>query len=95
MGTNMRNKDFIDKLAQCAGLSPAQVKRLLECTEDLIVNELRAGGSVNLPGVGKVLTRERPERMVRNPATGEQFRKQADRVVKVTIAKSLKDAINE
>jgi DNA-binding protein HU-beta len=32
--------------------------------------------------------------MVRNPATGEQFQKPADRVAKVTIAKALKDVIN-
>ena len=38
--------------------------------------------------------RARPERMVRNPATGEQMKKPADRVVKVTIAKALKDVIN-
>jgi DNA-binding protein HU-beta len=33
--------------------------------------------------------------MVRNPATGEQFMKAADRVAKVTIAKALKDVIND
>ena len=29
-----------------------------------------------------------------NPATGEQMKKPADRVVKITIAKALKDVIN-
>jgi DNA-binding protein HU-beta len=32
--------------------------------------------------------------MVRNPATGEQMKKPADRVAKVTIAKQLKEVIN-
>ena len=32
---------------------------------------------------------------VRNPATGEQFKKDADKVVKMTIAKALKDSVNE
>lgn len=91
----MTNKDFIEKLAECAGLSSAQVKRLLECTESIVVHELQSGGSVSFPGVGKVYARERPERMVRNPATGEQIRKEADKVVKMTVAKSLKDAVNE
>ena len=52
------------------------------------------GGAVALPGVGKILCRARPERMVRNPATGEQFKKAADKVVKMTIAKALKDSVN-
>ena len=32
--------------------------------------------------------------MVRNPATGEQMKKEADKVVKMTIAKALKDSLN-
>ena len=51
-------------------------------------------GAVTLPGVGKIYCRERPERMVRNPATGEQIKKEADKVVKMTIAKALKDSVN-
>jgi DNA-binding protein HU-beta len=33
--------------------------------------------------------------MVRNPATGEQIQKPADKVVKMTIAKALKDSVND
>jgi DNA-binding protein HU-beta len=47
-----------------------------------------------LPGVGKIMCRDRPARMVRNPATGEQIHKDADRVVKMSIAKALKEAVN-
>ena len=47
-----------------------------------------------MPGVGKIYCRERPARMVRNPATGEQISKDADKVVKMTIAKALKDSVN-
>ena len=62
------------------------------CT--IITKEVACGGAVTLPGVGKISCRERPERMVRNPATGEQFKKDADKVVKMTIAKALKDSVN-
>jgi DNA-binding protein HU-beta len=34
------------------------------------------------------------QRMARNPATGEQIKKDADRVVKVTVAKALDNSIN-
>jgi DNA-binding protein HU-beta len=40
------------------------------------------------------MCRARPERLVRNPATGEQFTKAADKVVKMTIAKALKESVN-
>ena len=60
----------------------------------IITREVSGGGAVALPGVGKIYCRERPERMVRNPSTGEQFLKEADKVVKVTVAKALKDSVN-
>lgn len=61
----------------------------------IITREVSGGGAVTLPGVGKIYCRERPERMVRNPATGEQIKKEADKVVKMTIAKALKDSVND
>ena len=38
--------------------------------------------------------RARPAREVRNPATGETIKKPADKQVKFTIAKALKDSVN-
>ncbi len=66
----------------------------LDAITDLITDEVASGGAVTLPGIGKIYCRERPERMVRNPATGEQMKKDADKVVKMTIAKALKDSVN-
>jgi len=67
----------------------------LDAITGLITREVAGGGAVTLPGVGKFYCRERPERMVRNPATGEQIKKDADKVVKITVAKALKDSVND
>ena len=66
----------------------------LDAIISVITREVSSGGAVALPGVGKIYCRERPARMVRNPATGEQIHKDADKVVKMTIAKALKDSVN-
>jgi len=66
----------------------------LDAITSIVTKEVADGGAVTLPGIGKVYCRERPERMVRNPATGEQIKKEADKQVKVTIAKALKDSVN-
>lgn len=66
----------------------------LDALIDVITREVGGGGAVTLPGIGKIYCRERPARMVRNPATGEQIKKPADKVVKMTIAKALKDSVN-
>ena len=67
----------------------------LDAMIGVITREVSGGGAVTLPGVGKIYCRERPARMVRNPATGEQISKPADKVVKMTIAKALKDSVND
>ena len=67
----------------------------LDAIIGVITDEVSSGGAVTLPGVGKIYCRERPARMVRNPATGEQIHKEADKVVKMTIAKALKDSVND
>lgn len=66
----------------------------LDAVANVITREVSGGGAVTIPGVGKISCRARPERMVRNPATGEQIQKPADKVVKMTIAKALKDSVN-
>ena len=90
----MTKAQLVSALADATGSDKASSNRMLDALSGIITKEVAAGGSVTVPSVGKFFCRARPERMVRNPATGEQMKKPADRVVKVTIAKALKDVIN-
>ncbi|MFS4438201.1 HU family DNA-binding protein [Paracoccaceae bacterium GXU_MW_L88] len=90
----MTKTQLVSALAEETGLEKTKVNGMLEALTKVITNEVSDGGAVTLPGLGKFACRARPERMVRNPATGEQMQKPADRVAKVTIAKALKDSIN-
>lgn len=90
----MTKTQLVAALADELGSDKKAAAAALDAVTAVISKEVAAGGAVTLPGIGKVYCRERPERMVRNPATGEQIRKDADKVVKVTIAKALKDSVN-
>ncbi len=90
----MTKTQLVAAMAEATGSDKASANRSLEALTAIVSGEVAAGGAVTLPGLGKFMCRDRPKRMVRNPATGEQFEKEADRVVKVTIAKALKDVIN-
>ena len=90
----MTKTQLVAALAEEMDTDKKSAGAALEAVCDLITREVSGGGAVTLPGVGKIYCRERPERMVRNPATGEQFTKEADKVVKMTIAKALKDSVN-
>ena len=90
----MTKTQLVAALAEEMGTDKKAANAALEAVTGLITREVSAGGAVTLPGVGKIYCRERPARMVRNPATGEQIHKDADKVVKMTIAKALKDSVN-
>jgi DNA-binding protein HU-beta len=85
---------LVSALAEKTGSDKKSAGEALDAITEIITEEVSQGGAVTLPGVGKIYCRERPERMVRNPATGQQIKKEADKVVKVTIAKALKDSVN-
>lgn len=90
----MTKTQLVAALAEKMDADKKTAGAALEAVVDIITSEVSAGGAVTLPGIGKIYCRERPERMVRNPATGEQFKKEADKQVKMTITKALKDSVN-
>ena len=90
----MTKAQLVAALADGTGMDKKAAGGAIDALTDIITKEVAGGGAVTLPGVGKIYCRERPERMVRNPATGEQIKKEADKVVKMTIAKALKDSVN-
>ena len=85
---------LVTALAEEADMDKKAAGAALDALSAVITREVAGGGAVTLPSIGKVYCRERPERMVRNPATGEQIKKDADKVVKMTVAKALKDSVN-
>lgn len=95
MAKPMTKAQLVAALAEESGMDKKGAATALDSLINIITKEVSGGGAVTLPGVGKIYCRERPERMVRNPATGEQIKKDADKVVKMTIAKALKDSVND
>ena len=94
MAKPMTKTQLVAALADEMGSDKKTANGALDAVISIITREVAGGGAVTLPGVGKIYCRERPARTVRNPATGEQLHKEADKVVKMTIAKALKDSVN-
>jgi DNA-binding protein HU-beta len=96
---NMSNKpmsktQLLAALADAMGSDKKTAGTALDALVAVVAREVANGGAVTLPGLGKIACRARPERDVRNPATGETVKKPADKQVKFSIAKSLKDSVN-
>lgn len=91
----MTKTQLVAALAEEMGSDKKTAGAALDAITTLITREVGGGGAVTLPGIGKIACRARPERQVRNPATGETMTKPADKAVKMTIAKALKDSVND
>ena len=95
MNKPMTKTQLIAALAEEMGADKKTAGAALDAVAAIVTREVANGGAITLPGLGKVACRARPERQVRNPATGETMTKGADKQVKFTIAKALKDSVND
>ena len=81
-------------LAESAEITKKQALQVYERLIDLAIKGAKQEEKgFMLPGLGKVKKIQRPARMGRNPATGEQIKIKAKKVVKLVACKALKDAI--
>ena len=78
MAKPMTKTQLVAALAEAMGSDKKSAAGALDAITGIITSEVSGGGAVTLPGVGKIYCRERPARMVRNPATGEQMQKDAE-----------------
>lgn len=82
---------IIAALAESADITKVQAKAVLESLAEMAYKDAKVG--FTLPGLGKLIVVKRKARMGRNPATGEQIKIPAKKVLKFRIAKAAKDAI--
>ena len=91
MAKRMSKSAIAATLAEKVEITKKQAAMLLEELANLAYKE--AKNSFVLPGLGKLVLRNRKARIGRNPATGETIKIPAKKVVKFTVAKAAKDAI--
>ena len=90
----MTRAELASNVASEAGVSVKDANAAISALSAVITATVAGGGAVTLPGIGKIESRERAARNVRNPQTGETIRKPADRAPRMVFAKALKTACN-
>jgi len=90
----MNKSELVAKIAQDTNLNKKQVEEVLKSLADTIKTEVINSGEFALQDVGKFKVNDKPEMERRNPRTGEMFKSPAKKVVKITPAKVLRDAVN-
>ena len=89
----MTKTELVTAVAKQGDFEKKAAKAFLEALTGLVTKEIKKGGEVPLTGLGKFKVQKRKARMGRNPQTGEAIKIPAKKVVKFTIAKTLKDQI--
>ena len=69
----MNNKDFIAELSQRSGYSQDNTQRLVRCVIEAMASRLDEGESVTVPSFGSFELKNRMERIVVNPSTGQKM----------------------
>ena len=84
------------EIAERSGITKSDAKRALEALEDVVLEQLADAEKVRIGGVVQLNVRVKEAtgpRKGRNPATGEEIKIPAKKVVKFRVAKAVKDAI--
>ena len=89
----MNRSQLLNELAERNEITRREADAFLTSFTDLITATVSTGEDVAISGFAKFRRIDRPARMARNPATGEQVRVAAKRVARITPLKAFKDAV--
>jgi DNA-binding protein HU-beta len=91
MANALSKSQLAAAIAEKAEISKKQAVEILDHVATLAYKH--AKDTFTLPGIGKLVLKNRAARLGRNPKTGETIQIPAKRVVKFRVAKAAKDAI--
>ena len=91
----MDNKEIILELSKRLGSSHEEVSKMIACTSNVIVSNLKSGNMVSIQGFGVFEPRKKQERNIINPSTKETMTIEAKNVVKFKAGAELSDKINK
>ena len=90
----MNKVELVASMAERAELTKVDAEKALKAFIDVVTEEMKNKGKVQLVGFGTFETTERAARTGRNPKTGETIEIGASTAPKFKAGKALKDAIN-
>ncbi len=89
----MKKAEFIDAVANKAGLTKKDVNTVVDAAIETITEALKSGKSVSFIGFGSFSTAPRAARTARVPGTDKVVEVPATTAVKFKVGKQLKDAV--
>ena len=91
----MNKAELVKAMADETGLSQKDTEKVLNSFVNQVSNALEQKDKVQLVGFGTFETRERAERIGRNPQTNEEIKIKASTVPAFKAGKALKEKVNK
>ncbi|MGH9030085.1 MAG: HU family DNA-binding protein [Acidimicrobiales bacterium] len=89
----MNKRELARAVAVQADVDLRTVTGVLESLQEVVTSVVSKGEPVAISGFAKFVKVDRPARMGRNPATGEQIHIKASKKARITPVKAFKDAV--
>jgi DNA-binding protein HU-beta len=89
----MNRRELAKAVAVQADVDLKTVTRVLDGFTDVVTGVTAKGETISMSGFVRFVKVDRPARMGRNPATGEQMMFKASKKVRVSAAKAFRDAV--
>ena len=83
----MNQEQLVNVFASQVDVSKATSEAVLKTLGRIVADELKSGGDIVLPGVGRLSEKTRAARSCRNPQTGERMQVPAKTVLPLSDAK--------
>ena len=90
----MNKMELVAAVAEQAEISKKDAEKAVKAFTDVIADELKKGGIVQLVGFGTFEVSERAAREGRNPQSGKMMQIPASKAPKFKAGKALKDMLN-
>ena len=90
----MNKTELVAAMAEQAGVSKKDAEKTLKAFTDVVADELKKGGKIQLVGFGTFEVSQRAAREGRNPQTGKAMKIAASKAPKFKAGKALKDMLN-
>lgn len=90
----MNRVELVAAIAEQTELSKKDAEKALKAFTDVVTEELKKGGKIQLVGFGTFEVSERAAREGRNPQTGKTMTIAASKAPRFKAGKALKDALN-
>ena len=90
----MNKMELVAAVAEQAEISKKDAEKAVKAFTDVIADELKKGGKVQLVGFGTFEVSKRAAREGRNPQSGKMMQIPASKAPKFKAGKALKDMLN-